>query len=387
MRYNRLGETGLLVSELSLGSWVTFDMSGEAGTISQGGSSKREEAARTAYSIMKRAYDGGVNFFDNAEGYANGDAERIMGDAVRIGIEEGAWDRQDLVLTTKIFSGADTRRGSKKVNRFGLSRKHVLEGLKASLERMGLSHVDVAFCHRPDPVTPMEEIVRAFNQAIDQGLCFYWATSEWSAVELLQAKAVADRLGLIPPCADQPEYSLLARGKVETEFDSLYRRGERGGMGLGLTIWSPLAGGVLTGKYRDGVPQGSRLDKADFKKRPDYRIFLERAKQAETLRPVAEKLGCTLGQLALAWCIANPHVSTVITGASDVSQVDEQLGALGVVDQITPEIKQEIDLAIGEAGVKVARRVPGGDGRPTRSEAQVVPMRLAGLSAGAKSKL
>lgn len=233
------------------------------------------------------------------------------------------------------------------------------------------------FCHRPDPITPIEEVVRGFTSAIERGFCFYWATSEWSAVQLLQAKAAADRLGLIPPCADQPEYSLLTRGRVEIEYAPLYRRAEQGGMGLGLTTWSPLASGVLTGKYGKEVPAGSRLASKAFKMRPDYGIFMKRVKQAEQLRPVAERLGCTMGQLALAWCIANPHVSTVITGATDPSQIDEQLGALPVVDRLAPGVMKEIDAALGAKVVEVAKRP-----RPAMPSA-----RTARLSAGARAKL
>jgi len=384
MKYNRLGDTGLLVSQLSLGSWVTFDTKGGAGTLgasgSGGGRVTRAEAAEMAYRIMKRAYDGGVNFFDNAEAYANGDAERLMGDAVRLGIERGTWDRQDLVLTTKIMFGGDNRRTSKLMNRMGMSRKHIIEGLQASLQRMGLDHVDVAFSHRPDPLTPIEEVVRGFSNAIDRGLCFYWATSEWSAVQLLQAKVVADRLGLVPPCADQPEYSLFVRGRVETEYGPLYQRSEQGGMGLGLTVWSPLAGGVLTGKYGKGIPPGSRLASDAFKRRPDYQVFVKRAEQAERLQPLASRLGCSMGQLALAWCLANPNVSTAICGATDAEQVEEQLGALAVVKQLTPEVLAEIDALLGKEVVGHAKRVQGRDG-------QAREMRTGWLSAGALSKL
>lgn len=382
MKYNRLGESGLLVSELFLGSWVTFDSSGGAGTIGKEESSAtdaRTRAAEAAYAIMKRAYDGGVNFFDNAEAYANGDAERIMGDAVRLGIERGDWDRQDLVLTTKIMFGADTKKTSIPVNRVGLSRKHIIEGLQASLQRMGLDHVDVAFCHRPDPVTPIEEVVRSFNTAIEQGLCFYWATSEWSTAQLLQAKEVADRLGLIPPCADQPEYAILTRGRVEAEYAPLFCRSEQGGMGLGLTIWSPLASGILTGKYGKGIPPGARLDKESFKKSPEYNKYMKQIEYAERLRPVAEKLGCTMCQLALAWCIANPNVSTVMTGATDPEQVDEQLLALEVVNRLTAQVMSEIDIALGEEALSQATKIPSGE--PMRA------MRTSRLSKGALSKL
>lgn len=283
-----------------------------------------------------------------------------MGDAVRLGIKRGAWDRQDLVLTTKIMFGGDTRgRKSLAVNRTGLSRKHIIEGLQASLQRMGLDHVDVAFCHRPDDLTPVEEVVRGFNNAIERGLCFYWATSEWSAKLLQEAKVVADRLGLIPPCADQPQYNLFVRGRVETEYEPLYRSASHNGMGLGLTIWSPLASGILTGKYGGGsFPSGSRLSQETFKKRPDYKVFMKQVNWAERVRPVAEKLGCSMGQLALAWCMANPNVSTTMTGATDVAQVEDQLGAIAVVDKLTQEVMSEIDTALGEEVVTRAKQVP-----------------------------
>jgi len=384
MKYNRLGDTGLLVSQLSLGSWVTFDVKGGAGTVSKavdsGTADARKAAAEAAYAIMKRGYDGGINFFDNAEAYANGDAERIMGDAVRLGMERGAWDRQDLVLTTKIMFGGDTRPGkSLAANRVGLSRKHIIEGLQASLQRMGLDHVDVAFCHRPDDLTPVEEVVRGFNSAIDRGLCFYWATSEWSAELLSQAKAVADRLGLVPPCADQPQYNLFVRGRVEAEYAALYPPAARGGMGLGLTVWSPLASGVLTGKYGGGAaPAGSRLAQDSFKRRPDFKHFQRQIEWAERLRPVAARLGCSMGQLALAWCMANPDVSTTLTGATDTAQVEEQLGALAVVEKLVPDVMGEIDAALGEEVVRRARQVP---------KAQQGGMRRPFLTKGAVAKL
>lgn len=265
-----------------------------------------------AYALMKKAYDGGVNLFDNAEAYGFGQAETLMGQAIALGIERGSWTREDLVITTKIFFGSMPPRSSqgyvatrKSANRIGLSRKHIIEGTKASLKRMQLEYVDMLFCHRFDPLANMEEIVRSFNILINMGLCFYWGTSEWTAQQIQEAKGVAERLNLIGPSFDQPEYNLFNRQKVEVEFSPLYPN-------LGLTTWSPLASGVLTGKYSNGVPKGSRLSLEEFKRRPDYKHFMQLAERTEKLRPVAEELQCTLGQLALAWCIANPAVSSVI---------------------------------------------------------------------------
>ena len=296
---------------------------------------------------------GGVNLFDNAEAYAQGEAEILMGDAVHMGIERKVWTREDLVLTTKIMFGAlppknraDYIKSPITQNRVGLSRKHVVEGLQASLQRMRLDYVDLVFCHRPDPITPMEEVVRAFNHVIDRGMAYYWGTSEWSSTQLMEAKAVADRLGLIAPLMDQPEYSLFARQRVEIEYKDLYAEDS---LGLGLTIWSPLSSGILTGKYGQGIPAGSRLASKDFQARPDFKSrFEDRIKVAEGLRSIAERLGCNMGQLSLAWCLNNPDVSTVITGATSVAQVEENLAACKVKHLLTPDVMREIETAIGK---------------------------------------
>ena len=221
---------------------------------------------------------------------------------------------------------------------------------------MGLPYVDVVFCHRPDPLTPIEEVVRGFNNAIDRGMCFYWGTSEWSAQELTQAFAIADRLGLQGPVMDQPQYNLLERERVEVEYAPLYPR-------LGLTTWSPLASGVLTGKYSKDIPAGSRLSLPEFKKRPDYKSFLKNVQKAEQLVPIAERLGVTPGQLSLAWCAKNENVSTVILGATSVAQMRENLGALDVLPLLTPEVMQELDLAMGTKP------------RPSKVTAQVTMLR------------
>jgi voltage-dependent potassium channel beta subunit len=383
MKYNRLGNTGLLVSELSFGSWVTFDSSGGDGKVVSKENASRKQAGEASFSIMKRAYEGGVNFFDNAEAYANGDAEILMGDAVQLGIKRGVWERSDLVLTTKIFFGARIKKTSMRMNRIGLSRKHITEGLMQSLERMQLGYVDVCFCHRPDPITPVEEVVRTFTDLINRGMCYYWGTSEWSATELMEAKAVADRLNLIPPVVEQPQYHLFARGRVEREYKPLYRNDT---LGLGLTIWSPLASGVLTGKYRDGIPAGSRLASAAFKRRPDYnKRFLQPILAAERIRPIAEKLGCTMGQLALAWCMSNPDVSTVLTGATTLDQVDENIKACEYVDLITGKLKKEIDQALGDVLLRSSNSVSEAIDRVENQVHARVSSKV--LSAGAISKL
>ncbi|DAZ95466.1 TPA: hypothetical protein N0F65_002151 [Lagenidium giganteum] len=234
-----------------------------------------------AYAILKHAYESGINLIDNAEGYGDGRAEEIMGQTVRRGITDGVWQRDDLVLTTKLFTG--TKQGP---NAQGLSRKHIVEGMQASLERMGLKYVDVVFCHRPDPRTPIEETVRAMNFLIDQGWAFYWGTSEWTSHDLLKACEVADRLGLIRPVVEQPQYNMFERSRVEFDYLNLYKK-----YGLGLTIWSPLAMGILTGKYNDGIPEGSRFQNTFFKSVvPD---FAEKVKKAQQLKLVADKIGCT----------------------------------------------------------------------------------------------
>lgn len=301
MRYNKLGDSGLLVSELSFGSWVTFQNDGQL------------SEAEACLALMKEAYLGGVNFFDNAEAYGAGDAETLMGEAIRLGVEQEIWDREDLVISTKIFNGTaakwrDTAMG---MNRVGLSRKHLWEGLRSSLKRMQLEYVDLCFCHRPDPATPMEEVVRSFNEMINLRMCLYWGTSEWSAEQIRDACGIADSLGLIGPVMEQPQYNLFHRERVEVEYARLYPR-------IGLTVWSPIAGGVLTGKYSGGViPEGSRYA---LPGRSPPATLLERAALADRLLPLCDRLGCTMGQLALAWTCMNPDVSTAIFGATSVER-------------------------------------------------------------------
>ncbi len=319
MEYRHLGSSGLQVSALSFGSWVTF------------GTQIGEDVA---YECMKAAYDAGVNFFDNAEVYAGGKAETMMGAVIR----RAGWKRSDLVISTKIFWGG------KGPNDRGLSRKHVIEGTDAALARLGLDYVDLLFCHRPDPATPIEETVRAMSHLIDRGKAFYWGTSEWSADQIMEAHGVARRERLIPPTMEQPQYNMFHRERVEREYARLYRE-----IGLGTTIWSPLASGILTGKYEHGMPDGTRFSVPDYEwLRENIESEQGRANidKARRLRPVADELGCSLAQLALAWCLKNEDVSTVITGASKPEQVVENMKALDVAAKIGPEIMERIETVL-----------------------------------------
>lgn len=316
MEYRYLGSSGLQVSALSLGSWVTF---GE------------QIDTDVAYDCMTAAYEAGVNFFDNAEGYARGKSESMMGEVIK-GV---GWKRSDLVISTKIFWGGDGP------NDRGLSRKHILEGIDASLARLQLTYVDLVFCHRPDIHTPVEETVRAMTQVIEQGKAFYWGTSEWSAEQIRDAVWIARREHLIPPQMEQPEYNMFSRERVEKEYAQLYRD-----FGLGTTIYSPLASGLLTGKYNEGIPQGTRASLPDYQwlredfEREDARRNIEKVKR---IQPITDELGCTMAQLALAWCLKNPHVSTVITGASRPEQVHENMKALEILASLTDPVIEQID--------------------------------------------
>ncbi|KAI9753344.1 MAG: hypothetical protein M4579_005202 [Chaenotheca gracillima] len=332
MQYRFLGRSGLQVSAISLGGWLTY-----GGTVEND----------NTFACMKAAYDAGVNFFDCAEGYAGGESERVMGDAIR----KFGWKRNDI-----IYWGMAN--GNNKVNNGGLSRKHLIEGLNASLERLQLDYVDLVYAHRPDRNTPMEETVRAFNHLIDNGKAFYWGTSEWNADEIAQAWRVADRLGLIGPLMEQPQYNLLARNRVEQEYWGLLQSGSGEGVGMGLTIFSPLKGGILTGKYNevaglDSLPEGSRFKVGDdsFVKRMRENLGDESWKRevalVKKLEPIAKKLNATLAALSLAWVLKNPHISSAITGASKPEQVGESLKALDLLPKMTDAIMKEIDEALG----------------------------------------
>jgi voltage-dependent potassium channel beta subunit len=316
MKYRFLGKSGLRVSELSFGSWVTFG--------SQVDTDK-------AIELMTIAYDAGVNFFDNAEVYSAGESEKIMGEAIK----KAGWKQNDLVLSTKIFWGGDGP------NLTGLSRKHIIEGMDASLKRMGVEYVDLVFAHRPDILTPVEETVRAFNHLIDQGKAFYWGTSEWSAQQIMEAYAVARQEHLIPPLMEQPQYNMFHRDRVEAEYRHLYTE-----IGLGTTIWSPLASGLLSGKYNKGIPEDSRANLPGYewlKNRFTSEEAKDQIKKVIKLADVAKNLDCSTAQLSLAWCLLNPNVSTVITGASKPEQVKDNMKSIDVVEKLTPDVVEIIE--------------------------------------------
>lgn len=314
MPYNRLGSSGLQVSQFSFGSWVTFGDQVDTGIAKE---------------QLQVAADAGVNFFDNAEVYAGGRSEEIMGEAIR----ELGWKRHEYVVSTKLFWGIN---GDMVNMQNTLNRKYLMQAIDGSLERLGLDFVDLVYAHRPDPNTPIEETVYAFSDMIEQGKALYWGTSEWSADEIRAAWEIADRRNLRKPVMEQPQYNLLHRNKVEDEFARLY-----GDIGLGLTTWSPLASGVLTGKYLEGVPEGSR---ATRKGHGDIvTVAKENEDKVRELVKMAEDLDVSTGQLALAWVAANPHVSTVILGASSVAQLEENLGALTALERLTPELKKQLD--------------------------------------------
>jgi voltage-dependent potassium channel beta subunit len=285
----------------------------------------------TSYECMKVAYAAGVNFFDNAESYAHGNAEIVMGNVIK----KIGWKRSDLVISTKLFWGG------RKPNQTGLSRKHIVEGAKASLARLQMDYVDLIFCHRPDIYTPIEETVRAMNFLIDQGLAFYWGTSEWSADQIMEAYSIARQFDLIPPAMEQPQYNMFTRIKVEQEFARLYDE-----IGLGTTIWSPLASGMLTGKYNHGIPKGTRITVEGYEwLREEFEN--ENAKQSivkvKQLTSIAKNLGMTMAQMAIAWCLKNPNVSTVITGASKPEQVTENMQAMDYIEKLTPNVMDQIE--------------------------------------------
>lgn len=316
MEYRHLGSAGLEISALSFGAWVTL------------GEQIGEE---TALECMKLAYAAGVNFFDNAESYGGGQAEIIMGNIIkRLG-----WKRAEIVVSTKVFWGG------KGPNQTGLSRKHVIEGVTASLDRLKLHYVDLVFCHRPDIYTPIEETVRAMNYLINQGKAFYWGTSEWSADQIMQAHGIARREHLIPPQMEQPEYNMFKRDRVESEYRHLYKE-----LGLGTTIWSPLASGMLTGKYNKGIPPGTRISLKGYdwlRQRFEGEEAMQRIQKVEKLSGFAAELGCSMAQLALVWCLKNPNVSTVITGASKPEQVSENMKAIDYINNLTPEKMERIE--------------------------------------------
>ena len=319
MDYRRLGKSGLKVSEFSFGAWVTFG---------------KQVGVDDAGSMLSYAYDHGINFFDNAEGYEAGNAELVMGEA----IEKLGWTRDSYAVSSKVFWG-----GSKPTQR-GLSRKHVTDAAHAALKRLRVDYLDLYFCHRPDIDTPIDETVWAMHNLITQGKVLYWGTSEWSAQQITEAYAVAAREHLTPPTMEQPQYNLFERQKVEGDYAPLYE------MGLGTTIWSPLASGLLTGKYNDGIPADSRVNLPGYewlKQRVESNEGKKQIEQVKQLAALAKEIGLPIHHMALLWCNANPNVSTVILGASKRSQLEDNLKALDSKAKMTPDVLKRIDELLG----------------------------------------
>lgn len=316
MQYRRLGKAGVQVSVLSFGAWITF------------GNQIGEDVATD---LMKTAYDGGINFFDNAEGYAAGEAERVMG---RI-FNKMQWERSSYLVSSKVYFGD----GGRKPNQTGLSRKHIMEACEAAMKRLQVDYLDLFFCHRPDKNTPIEETVWAMNHLLQQGKILYWGTSEWSAQEITEAHAAAARYGLIGPSMEQPQYNMLHRKRFEVEYDKLYKN-----FGMGTTIWSPLASGILSGKYNEGIPEEkTRLTMEGMDWLKDRTLVEENLQKVRKLTALADELGISMPNLALAWCTKNKNVSTVILGASKVSHIEQNLKTLDYVNQLTDEVMIQID--------------------------------------------
>jgi voltage-dependent potassium channel beta subunit len=317
MEYRRLGRSGLKVSVLSFGSWVSFS---------------KQINDKVADELMGIAYDNGINFFDNAEIYALGESEKMMGRVLK----KKKWDRTSFTVSSKAFWG--WREKNNKPNQTGCSRKHLIEACNEALQRLQVEYLDLYFCHRPDKQTPIEETVWAMNHLIQQGKIMYWGTSEWSGVEIMEAHRVAQQYRLIGPTMEQPQYNLFEREKVENEFLEIYKN-----VGLGTTIWSPLAAGLLSGKYNDGIPKGSRFALEGFDWLRDKWVMDDKIKKVKKLADLAAKLGVSTASLSIAWCIKNPNVSTAILGATKKVQLLDNLKALDVVSKLTTEITEKIE--------------------------------------------
>jgi voltage-dependent potassium channel beta subunit len=319
MEFRSLGKSGAQVSELSFGAWVTFG---------------KQANVDLAAKLLKTAYEAGVNFFDNAEIYEHGQAEIVMGDAIkRLG-----WRRDSYLVSSKVHGGCVPNPNP---NQWGLSRIHIYDACHQAMERLHVDHLDLFFCHRPDPRVPMEETVRAMTELIHQGKVRYWGTSEWSAQQLMEAHSVARQYNLIPPTMEQPQYNMFERYRFEIEYGRLYDT-----IGIGTTIWSPLASGMLTGKYNDGAPDDSRINLPGYewlKKIFETDEGIARIEKVKELCMLADEMGTTMARLALAWCLKNPNVSTVIMGASKVSQLEDNLKAADIVDQLSDDLMEKIE--------------------------------------------
>lgn len=317
MEYRRLGRSGLELSVLSFGSWVSFHKQIDDGMADQ---------------LMGLAYDAGINFFDNAEGYAMGESEKMMGRVLR----KKNWDRSSYTVSSKVFFGS--RGDGSKPNQTGLSRKHIVEACHEALQRLQLDYLDLYFCHRPDPAVPIEEVVWTMHNLIQQGKVLYWGTSMWSGAEIMEAHRVASQHHLIGPVMEQPQYNMFERYKVEMDYVPVYRN-----VGLGTTIWSPLAAGFLTGKYLNGYPEGARLGMEGFEWLKDRWMQEEKIAKLKQLDALAKELGISLAGMAIAWTLKNPNVTTTILGATKASQLEENLKALDVLPMLTNEVMARID--------------------------------------------
>lgn len=321
MEFRKMGKTGLKLSVLSYGSWVTF-------------SKQVDDSASDR--LMGLAYDNGINFFDNAEAYEGGRSEEMMGRVLKL----KNWDRTSYVISSKVFFGLYGK--DNKPNQHGLSRKHIMEACHAALRRMQTDYLDLFYCHRPDPETPMEEIVWSMNILLQQGKILYWGTSEWSAAEIIEAHTVAKELRLIGPVVEQPQYNLFERGKMERDYLPVFRN-----YGMGTTIWSPLASGLLTGKYNNGIPDGSRLALENYSWLKDRMMQDDKLASVKKLAAIADELNTSLATLSVAWCIANPNVTTAILGATKEQQLTENLKALDLYPKLTAEVLGTIDGVMG----------------------------------------
>ena len=319
MKYRHLGKTGIQVSELSFGSWVTFSTQADV---------------QAAVDMMSAAYDAGVNFFDNAEVYAGGKSEEVMGAALK----KLGWRRGSYLISTKLYWGLHDGINEKNT----LNRKRLIEGITGSLERLQLDYVDLIYCHRPDKTTPIEETVWAMHNIIEWGQALYWGTSEWAASEIIEAIQIAERHHLHKPVVEQPQYNMFVRNRLEGDYERFYKD-----YNYGTTIWSPLASGLLTGKYKGGIPKDSRGALKGYDWLQNHLTDKEKLAKVDALEPIAKELGCSLSQLALAWCAKNPFVSTVITGASRVEQVHENMKAAEIAPNLTTEIMEKIDVIFG----------------------------------------
>jgi voltage-dependent potassium channel beta subunit len=317
MEYRKMGRTGIQLSVLSFGSWVTFHKQINDGIADE---------------LMGVAYDNGINFFDNAEAYALGESEKMMGRVLK----NKGWDRTSYTLSSKAFFG--WRGKNNKPNQTGLSRKHLTEACHEALHRLQTDYLDLYFCHRPDKTTPIEEVVLTMNTLINQGKILYWGTSEWSGVEIMEAHRIARDYRLVGPSVEQPQYNLFERNKLENEYVEIFKN-----VGLGTTIWSPLAAGLLTGKYNNGIPEGSRLSIEGFEWLKDRLMITEKLERVKQLSLFANELGVPLAALSIAWIIKNPHVTTAILGATKTEQLTDNLKALEILPLLTPEVMVKID--------------------------------------------